>query len=200
MSAKTPRWLITVSKVISNFFNPITSLVIYFLYYSSEFYTAEGAWEKFLPVLLILIIPITAWIIWNVKKGNYSNMDVSNRNQRKSLYIFIICVSTIFLVVDYFLHENLDITVLYLLLLLVIMHISNYFIKSSMHTALNVYVAALFFAINPTIGVLWFGIAVIVGATRVIIKRHTIPEVLMGAFLAVVVSFMYLYHNIQNTY
>lgn len=200
MPKPKPKWLISASRIISNFFNPITSLIIYFLYYSSGHYTVKGAWEKFLPILLILVLPISFWIFWNVKTGRYSNMDVSNRNQRKSLYLFIIVATSIFVVIDYYIHDKVDLTILYLLVLFIIMHLSNFFIKSSMHTALNIYVAALFFRINPTIGIIWFGIAVLVGATRIILKRHTLSEVLMGGFLALMVSFVYLYHNIQNTY
>ncbi|HQD45325.1 MAG TPA: phosphatase PAP2 family protein, partial [Kaistella sp.] len=71
-----------------------------------------------------------------------------------------------------------------------------YFIKSSMHTAFNVFVAALFFAKSPVLGIFWLGIAVLVGITRIILKRHTVKEVFMGAIIAGVVSFIYLYANI----
>lgn len=66
-----------------------------------------------------------------------------------------------------------------------------------MHTAFNVFVAALFFAINWKMGLLWLGIASLVGVTRIILKRHTVKEVFMGAGIAIVVSFIYLYCNIQ---
>jgi membrane-associated phospholipid phosphatase len=86
---------------------------------------------------------------------------------------------------------------LFILILLFALQISNYFIKSSMHTAFNVFVAALFFALHIKVGFIWLGIAVLVGVTRVILKRHTPQEVLMGAAIAFVVSFIYLYCNIQ---
>ena len=77
------------------------------------------------------------------------------------------------------------------------MQVSNYFIKSSMHTAFNIFVAALFFSINPYIGLIWLGIAILVGFTRIILKRHTIGEVVAGAIIASFISFIYLYANIQ---
>lgn len=67
-----------------------------------------------------------------------------------------------------------------------------------MHTALNVYTAALFFSVEPWAGLLWMGIAALVGITRIILKRHTLKEVLMGAFLASVVSLAFLYFHLQN--
>ncbi len=184
--------LINISKFISNFFNPLISLVIYFFYYSYKNYTWEEASKKFLPILLLLIIPIALWIYRNVKKGNYTNMDVSNRKQRHSLYLFIVLATVVFLAVDFYLHKEIDWTVLMICILLILMQISNFFIKSSMHTSLNIYVAALFFAINPTIGFFWFFLAVLIGITRVILKRHTVKEVLSGGGIAIFVSLIYL--------
>lgn len=185
-------FILKISKVISNFFNPLVSLVIYFFYYSYRNYTWEEASKKFIPILLLLIIPIAIWIYRNVKKGNYTNMDVSNRKQRHSLYIFIIVATIVFLAVDYFLHREIDWTILMLCILLILMQISNFFIKSSMHTSLNIYVAALFFAINPMIGIFWFLLSVVIGITRIILKRHTPQEVISGAVIAIFVSLVYL--------
>lgn len=189
--------MIKVSKVISNFFNPLTSLFIYFIYFSSITYTFKEAFHIFLPILLLAIAPITFWISYHVRKGKYTNMDVSNRNQRKSLYFFIGAVLITYLFYNYFVNHNFDLFITFIMILLFVMQISNYFIKSSMHTAFNVFVAALFFSINPYLGIFWLGIAILVGVTRVILKRHTVKEVFTGAAIAVLVSFIYLYTNIQ---
>lgn len=192
INVKTP-WLLTISKVISNFFNPFVSLLIYFYYYSSKNYNASETWSKLLPILLILVLPVIIWIIWNVKTGRYTNMDVSNRQQRNSLYIIIVLLSAVYLLYEYYSHGIFDYSILLLSLLLLIMQISNFYIKSSMHTALNIYVAALFFKINPYIGVAWFLLAVLIGITRVILKRHTIAEVLTGGTLAIIISIIYIF-------
>lgn len=184
--------IITLSKIISNFFNPLVSLVIYFFYYSYKNYTWEQASAKFLPILLLLIIPIALWIYRNVKNGNYTNMDVSNRKQRHSLYIFIIIATVIFLGVDFYLHKEMDWTIFMLCILLILMQISNFFIKSSMHTSLNIYVSALFFTIEPFVGIFWFLLSIVIGITRVILKRHTPAEVFSGGAIAIFVSLIYL--------
>jgi len=191
MEVKDPV-ILSISRFISNFFNPLVSLVIYFFYYSYINYTWEEATKKFLPILLLLIIPVGLWIYRNVKKGNYTNMDVSNRKQRHSLYVFIILATIVFLAVDYFIHREVDWTVLMLCILLMLMQASNFFIKSSMHTSLNIYVAALFYAISPVIGFCWFFLSVLIGVTRIILRRHTIKEVLAGGLIAIFVSLIYL--------
>lgn len=187
-----PSWLITISKIISNFFNPFVSLLIYFWYYSSENYNRAEAWGRFLPIILILVIPVIAWIAYNVRTGRYTNMDVSNRKQRNSLYIIIVVLSAIYLFYEYYFQDIFEVSIFLLVMLLILMQISNFYIKSSMHTALNIYVAALFFKINPYLGVSWFILAIIIGITRVILKRHSISEVLAGAILAIFVAIIYI--------
>ena len=191
MEIKNPL-ILNLSKLISNFFNPLVSLVIYFFYYSYKNYTWKEATGKFLPILLILIIPIALWIYRNVKNGNYTNMDVSNRKQRYSLYIFIIIATVIFLAVDFYLHKEMDWAIFLLCILLILMQVSNFFIKSSMHTSLNIYVAALFFTVEPVIGIFWFLLSLLIGVTRVILKRHTPTEVFSGGAIAIFVSLIYL--------
>ncbi len=192
-----PPVLIGVSKFISNFFNPLVSLIIFFIYISSKNYSAAASIQTFVPILLLTVLPIIIWIVWNVRKGNYTNLDVSNRNQRKSLYFFISGCIGVYLIYDYVTTASPDVLMIFLMILLLVLQFSNYFIKSSMHTAFNVFVAALFFGESPVLGLLWLVIAILVGITRVILKRHTTKEVITGALIAVLVSFIYLYTNIQ---
>lgn len=187
-----------VSKFISAIFNPINSLIFFYLVYSSKNYSLLESVQMFLPLFLIMILPVSAWIFWNVKKKNYSNFDVSNRIQRKSLYFFIGGAITVYLIYMYLRFEVIDWVLFFLLALIFLMQISNYFIKSSMHTALNVFVAALFFTISPLLGGIWLLISILVGFSRIILKRHSPAEVFMGALLATIVSFIYLYGFIQN--
>ncbi|QBA23632.1 ABC transporter permease [Chryseobacterium indologenes] len=197
MEEKQSSLLHKISKVISDFFNPLVSLIIFFTYMSIREYSLKDSMLYFLPVLLMIIIPVVVWLVWNVKTGRYTNMDVSNRVQRKSLYIFIAVCVIVYLLFNYIRKGYIDLVMLFILVLLFALQISNLFIKSSMHTAFNVFVAALFFSLDWKMGLVWLGIAVLVGITRIILKRHTVKEVFMGAGIAFLVSFIYLYCNIQ---
>ncbi|AYZ11775.1 ABC transporter permease [Chryseobacterium arthrosphaerae] len=189
--------LLRISKVISDFFNPLTSLIIFFICMSVRESSLKESLLYFLPVLLMIIVPVIIWLTWNVKTGRYTNMDVSNRVQRKTLYIFIAACVVTYLIFNYTRKGYIDLVMLFILILLFTLQISNYFIKSSMHTAFNIFVAALFFTLDWKMGLIWLGIAILVGITRVILKRHTVKEVFMGAGIAFMVSFLYLYCNIQ---
>ncbi|OCA72418.1 ABC transporter permease [Chryseobacterium artocarpi] len=197
MEEKQSSLLYKVSKVISDFFNPLVSLIIFFVYMSVRQYTTKESFLYFLPILLMIIIPVIIWLVWNVKTGRYTNMDVSNRVQRKTLYIFIAACVVTYLIFNYIRNGYLDLVMLFILILLFVLQISNFFIKSSMHTSFNIFVAALFFTLDWKLGLVWLGIAILVGVTRVILKRHTVKEVFMGAGIAFMVSFIYLYCNIQ---
>ncbi|NIF06012.1 ABC transporter permease [Chryseobacterium sp. Tr-659] len=186
-----------ISKVISDFFNPLVSLVIFFVFMSIRTYSLQDSLLYFLPILLMIIIPVIIWLVWNVKTGRYTNMDVSNRVQRKTLYIFIAVCVIVYLAFNYIRNGYIDLVMLFILILLFALQVSNLFIKSSMHTAFNIFVAALFFTLDWKMGLAWLGIAILVGVTRIILKRHTVKEVFMGAGIAFMVSFIYLYCNIQ---
>ena len=190
--------VLKISKLISDVFNPMNSLLFFYLLYSIKNYSWKEALDNFLPVIIIMIIPILLWIIYHVKTNRYSDMDVSDRKQRQSLYFFIAGCMVLYLLYGYVVRQKTDAPVLFLLFLLFAMQISNYFIKSSMHTALNIFVAALLFTISHLYGFIWVIIAVIVGVSRIILKRHSPAEVLSGAAIGSLVSFIYLYAHIQN--
>lgn len=195
---KTPSSaVLKVSKFISGFFNPMNSLVIYFIVFSTRNFTLAEAAKNFLPIFLITIVPISSWIIYKVRTKKYTNLDVSDRKQRKSLYFFIEGAMIVYLFFVYLKYERIDMVLLFLLILLIVMQISNYFIKSSMHTAINIFIAALFFTLSPIYGLIWIVLSILVGISRIILKRHTSAEVVSGAVIAGIVSFIYLYTHIQ---
>ncbi|WP_394674097.1 phosphatase PAP2 family protein [uncultured Chryseobacterium sp.] len=197
MQEKQPSFVHKLSKIISDFFNPLISLFIFFVLMSIWKYSLRDSVFYFLPILLIVILPVIIWILWNVKTGRYVNMDVSNRVQRKTLYIFIVVCVMVYMVYAYLASGSIDLVMLFILILLLALQISNFFIKSSMHTAFNVLVAALFVPMSWITGIIWLGIAALVGVTRVILKRHTVREVITGAGIAFVVSLIYLYCSMQ---
>lgn len=197
MAEKNTSFLHYISSIISNFFNPLVSLFIYFLFIGLNNYSINQAISHFLPILIFTALPIIIWIYWNVKTGRYTNMDVSDRIQRKSLYLFIAACIIFYSIYHYYKNGYLDFVMLFIMMLLFALQWSNLYIKSSMHTAFNVFVAGLFFAINTKLGLSWLVVAIVVGITRIILKRHTIKEVFMGAGIAFLVSFLYLYCNIQ---
>jgi len=181
------------SSFISNFFNPIFSLIFYFVLYSAYNSSLKEALVRFAGLLLLAIVPVTGWIIWNVKRGSYTNMDVSDQRQRRSLYPIITAALLLYLFVSYFQTQNVDTPVVGLLVLLLLLQASNYFVKSSMHTALNVYTSALMFEVKWYWGLIWLIVTFLVAISRLILERHSVKEVLTGAGIATAISVLYLF-------
>ncbi len=182
-----------LSSFISNFFNPIFSLIFYFVLYSAYNSSLEEAFVRFAGLLLLAIVPVTGWIILNVKRGSYTNMDVSDQRQRRSLYPIITAALLLYLFVTYFQTQNVDTPVVGLLVLLLLLQASNYFVKSSMHTALNVYTSALMFEVKWYWGLIWLIVTFLVAISRLILQRHSVKEVLSGAGIATAISVLYLF-------
>ena len=192
-TAQQQSFFYKAAKAVSNFFNPLTSFFLYAVFDLSLHHPPEGLVRHLLPIILILIVPISFWIIWNVRRGRYSNMDVSNRKQRNSLYLVITGLLILYNLYVYLATGLADNRFVILTLLVITMQLSNFWIKSSMHTALNIFVAALFYQELHFLGWAWLAVALLVGYTRIVIGRHTLAEVLAGGCIGTLFSLCYLY-------
>jgi hypothetical protein len=96
MLNNTSPFIFKSAKFISNLFNPLFSLLLYFLYFTLKFDTYSEGLKKFLLLLILLIFPVSFWIYKGVKSGRYSDADVSNREERKTLYYFIIAALLVY--------------------------------------------------------------------------------------------------------
>lgn len=181
-----------ISNITSNIFNPIVVLASFFVYQNFIKNLTKNGLNDFLYILGIIILPTIFWIFWNVKKGNYKDADVSDRKKRMSLYFFVESCMLVYLLIK----PSFDIHIFFVLALLITLHISNYFIKSSMHTAFNILATFYFLSIDYILGIIGLGISATVGVARIILKRHTIAEVFTGAIIASIISFIYLYIHI----
>lgn len=146
----------------------------------------HSAWILIGKSVLLFALPVLGYIFYNVKRGKFTNMDVSDRKQRNNLYYFIMALLGIYVVITKIQGEEVPHPFYVLILLLIAMMISNFWIKSSMHTALNFYVAALFYQLNPTYGIIWAILTFVVAITRLILKRHTPAEVISGGLLGII--------------
>lgn len=117
-------------------------------------------------------------------------MDVSKREQRYSLYLFIIPL--VFLTAWLFYLSNLPTYTSKTLLigggLMTLSFLTNFKIKSSLHTSLNCYLAFCVFQINPSIGMALLVLTVAVAWSRVVLQRHSVSEVVMGFLVGGVAS------------
>lgn len=70
-----------LSSFISNLFNPVFSFLFFLLYYAFNTMEIGEAWLFIGKAVLIFAVPILGYIYYNVKKGKFTNMDVSTENK-----------------------------------------------------------------------------------------------------------------------
>lgn len=139
-------------------------------------------------------MPITIKNYLKVKKGEYTNFDVSDQQQRREFYplpiILLSIVSLIFYLtsqpVDVILGSSLSVA------LLVASALINPFIKCSLHSSASIFLAFLLTNIHLQAGIAMFAFAGLISASRVVMKRHSIIEVLVGIGLGVVLGVVFL--------
>lgn len=141
-----------------------------------------------------IFIPVILWMYIKSKNGTYSNFDVSDKDERKSLYWFAIPFISIITVLMFLTNQpkNISMSMLFALILVVTSQITNFFIKSSLHVSLNIFLSALIFTVDYKIGIAVLLFTGVLIWSRLILKRHTVSEVITGFIIGLIVSLIML--------
>ncbi|UJP63461.1 phosphatase PAP2 family protein [Mongoliitalea daihaiensis] len=145
-------------------------------------------------VLGVVTIPIIIHNFYKVKKGSYTNFDVSQREQRKGFYPFLLglfsCINLLIYYLDFPQEVSVQTGVFTGMLLL--SFAINYVLKASLHTAILFYIcfSLLHLDLLWVVGLLIF--AVLTAWSRVYTQKHQVSEVLVGGVLGAVFGFLAL--------
>jgi membrane-associated phospholipid phosphatase len=138
-------------------------------------------------VLLVggMIVPICWHNYRQVKRGRYTNFDVSHQGQRTQFYPILIGLLGVVMLLLFATNQPVPIRLgtACVLLLLISAYGLNYFIKVSLHTALSCFLVWVIYSINPMGGVMMGLFALLIAASRLELGRHTVSEVIAGALL-----------------
>ncbi len=188
-------WKNQIARGISNFGNPFTLLFILSTWASFHFLIHAQAMKIVLIFLLFAFLPTGVFIAFNVRRGKYSNYDVSTKSQRPSLYLFSIILVSCLTTTLYFLREPLFIVkgCLSALVLLVICYLINIRTKCSLHTAFAVFTAIGFFHLSIFAGVAFMIFALFMGWSRLVLDRHTPNEVFWGGFTGLLIGVLFYF-------
>lgn len=154
-------------------------VVIFLLFQTQPFKSA-----LFISCLVVGIIqiPVLINLTRKIKKGKIESFDVSDRNERKKFYFLVLPLLILVNLILIFTNQSKDLiySFLFATILLLIMQVMNYFIKSSLHVAVNVYLGFLLFNLNPIAGIFWWIFVIIIAWSRLVLKKHTTQEVVCG--------------------
>lgn len=177
----------------------------------------------FHPVLFFLIMPFfityrfTGSILYSLKwlifssvfiglglilfflgllKGFFSDYDLSKKEERYEFYFLILGLAFLYLVASLFfkgIFFPLSIVALGIVFGVFVFMIVNYYIKASVHVGVACgFVISMFLIFGPFY-LLLFWIIPLVAWSRLILKRHTIREVIAGALLGTTITFFTFY-------
>ncbi|MCH7408223.1 phosphatase PAP2 family protein [Belliella sp. DSM 111904] len=146
-------------------------------------------------VICLITAPITIhnWI--KSKKGQYSNFDVSDKEQRKGFYpfsimLFVICFGTF-----YFLElpKVVLVTTFFFTLMLFIMALVNESLKASLHMAIAMFILAKILSISWLYGGSLLAFVFLIGWSRWYLGRHSQEELLVGAIVGCLCGWLSLF-------
>lgn len=141
-----------------------------------------------------IFIPVILWMFIKSKNGTYSNFDVSDKHERKSLFWFAFPFILIITVVMFVTNQPgiISVSMLFALILVVTSQIINFFIKSSLHVSLHIFLSALIFTVNYKIGIAVLLFTGLLIWSRLKLERHTVKEVLTGLAIGSIISLIML--------
>jgi membrane-associated phospholipid phosphatase len=190
-----------IAKIISAIGHPLLTIPLFVMVTLFHFETFESAMRISVLITGGLIIPVSYSMYRKSKKGAYTNFDVSDRVQRQRWYLLPIALLTVLTVVLYLTHQPLPLCygMLCGLLLLICSSFTNQFLKVSLHTAYSFYIVVLAWQIvGARIGIVFILLAIIVSWSRLVLKRHSILELIFGCVFGVLFGLLFVFLVISN--
>jgi membrane-associated phospholipid phosphatase len=185
-------------KKIANFIsvvgNPLYTIPLFVLIvmFGNEDFS-KAALISFL-IIGCIFVPVILWMFIKSKNGTYTNFDVSDKHQRKSLFWFAFPLILVITVLMFVTNQpkNISISMLFALILVVTSQVTNFFIKSSLHVSLNIFLSSLIFTVNYKIGIAVLLFTGLLIWSRLKLERHTVKEVLTGFVIGLIISLIML--------
>jgi membrane-associated phospholipid phosphatase len=175
---------------ISRIGHPLVTIPVFVIIVMFTYENFENA--VFVSSLIIgcIFLPLTLWLYLKYKNGSHTNFDVSDQKQRKSLFPFILPLLMIVTIVLYKTGQSKQVclAVFFGLVITFVSQLVNFYVKSSLHVSLTIYLSFLIMPLNDVAGILLLVFAVLIGWSRVLLGRHSLKEVVYGGGVGLVVS------------
>lgn len=140
--------------------------------------------------LLFTSIGPLLYILVGVRRGKFSDMDVSMRSQRSGPFLFTILSALVALFMLAVFHGPRDLDTLLLIMIVsgVVMMMTTFWWKISIHTSSLASAATILTALYGVIMLPLFVLVALVGWSRVVLRRHTIAQVIAGSVLSTILA------------
>ena len=184
-----------IAKWISMCGHPLLTIP---LFVTITMFATEDIGKASLVIFLIvgcIFVPLVAWLYIKSKNGTTTNFDVSDRKQRKSLFVFILPVLMVVTIILYRTGQSKTVclSVFFGLVITFVSQLVNLRIKSSLHVSMTIYLAFLIMPLNYIAGIVVLLLSGLIGWSRIVLGRHTLKEVLWGGGIGLTIGLIMFY-------
>ncbi len=182
-----------LARYVSNVLSPLV-VSLPFVFFVA-FYHAQNVLTALLYALVILFFlsfgPMV-YILVGVRMGKFTDSDVSMRSQRVGPFLFGITSALIGLATLFFTHgpKNLQTLLLITVVSGFVMMIVTLWWKISIHASSLAAAATLLTALYGSIVLPAFILLIAVCWSRVVLRRHTVGQVIAGSLLSVTLTLL----------
>ena len=184
-----------IALAISRLAHPLILLSLFIIYSTFSIHDPQTAVWTSASILGIAVIPLLGWNVWKTHKGEYSNFDVSIREQRFSMFGIIFALSFLLIGFLYFSGQPTVLLIGCLLLIeaLLIVFLLNFWIKASLHMTVSTFIGCGLLPLDPVLARILFALVPLIGWARITQKRHHWEEVLAGVAIGLFTGVQLLY-------
>ncbi|MCC3160562.1 hypothetical protein LJ737_25215 [Hymenobacter sp. 15J16-1T3B] len=172
--------------VVSTLGHPLGTAMLFVGFAAFRLLDGPAALAAVVLVAGGVVGPVAAWNYRQVRRGHYANFDVSVREQRRSFYPRLLGLLLLVVGLMWGLEaaRPLRAGLLAALGLLTLCYLLNFRLKVSLHAALSFFLAGcLGLLAGSGAGAVALLLAALVAASRLVLGRHTVPELLAGTGL-----------------
>jgi membrane-associated phospholipid phosphatase len=184
-----------IANFISTIGNPTVLILVYGFFHYLKNKSQANYLSSSLLVYSICLFPVSGFIAYKVRKGDFADQDVSNKIKRNSVYKVLLVSMCIVQIVAYlrdFSHEG-KLLLLTFLMVISICYGINQFYKISLHTTFSFLIALMIFPLSSLFSIILFIFSFANAWSRLALNRHTLKEVFLATMLANLAGMMYLF-------
>jgi len=180
-----------IARYISNILAPVTisgpCVVLVALYHARDLLAAL---VYACIALFFLSFGPMAYILLGVRLGKLSDVDVNRRSERIGPFLFSIASVTIGLFVLMYIHgpKNLETALISTAVSAVILMVTSLWWKISVHASSLAGAATMLTTLYGVIMLPAFLLLVLVGWSRVVLRRHTVAQVIAGSLVSIALA------------
>lgn len=163
--------------------HPLLTLPVFTTLLAFNLFEPYKATGISLLIIVVIVLPVTIRNYIKTRRREYTNFDISDRQQRQSFYPFVIMLTALVTIILYFTPgtDSFFTGTCILLAMLIASALINRTIKCSLHTSASVYLSIVLWQFTITGSIAMFIFTFIIATSRLILKRHTSIEILTGA-------------------